>query len=207
MTGAMTAIGGGIIGGAITTNRVVRFLTTCDWNSILTRILQAYLRDHPQVLRISQSTIRSLNQLLRRLNNLTRMLPPDETTRIPSLKADLTRIGSRITDTKRIHDLIQRLAAANARQAPEAEIDRLVSELQLASDLFRDQDAAAPSLEEGWNEALARAFVLCDELQESLDAWLAAGTDDLETSIRRLVRELEVTANRLLRLSLPDSPS
>lgn len=69
MTGLLTSIGGWIIAGGIT-----RFLSTCDWKSIVSRLIQSYLADHARVLGSTLSNIRDLRRILNRIDNLTKIL-------------------------------------------------------------------------------------------------------------------------------------
>lgn len=198
MTGVFTAIGGWTIG--------ARFLSTYDWKLLAARVIQSYIKDHEQVLRNSLSTIRDMKRILHRIDDLTQILPPDELTQIFSLMDDLKRIIARIVDTKRIHDLIQQLDAAIALPAPPAEIATLLTELQVASDAFCEHDNGT-SLAEEWDACIARAYVQCCKLRRTLDAALAAGRYASGSGIRRLLRELEDTAKKLLEMSLADSVS
>ncbi|KAL0639019.1 hypothetical protein Q9L58_001900 [Maublancomyces gigas] len=198
MTGVFTAIGGWTIGAGIT-----RFLSTYDWKLLAARVVQSYIKDHGQVLRNSLSTIRDMKRILHRIDDLTQALPPDELSQILSLMDDLKRIMARIVDTKRIHDLIQKLDATIALPAPPAEIANLLTELQVASDAFCEHDNGT-SLEEEWDECIARAYVKCCKLRRILNSSLVAGTYDPEPGIRRLLRELEDTARKLLEMSFPD---
>lgn len=201
MTGVLTAIGGGIIGGGL------RFLSTCDWNLIRARLVQSYLWDHGLVFRTTLSTIGDLSRILRRLDTTTRHLPPDELCRILPLIDELNRLVSRITQTKRIHSLIQNLESAIARAAPDADVAQQLTELRVASDAFCAQETSAPSLPDEWDQCLLRADVQCNKLQQSLNEVLAKGAYDDDLYLRHRVQELENTSSTLLVMSLPDSQS
>lgn len=201
MTGVFT-----VIGASTMSVGILRFLSTCDWKLLAARVIQSYLKDHGQVLRNSLSTIRDLKRILHRIDDLAQILPPDELTEILSLIDDLKRIIARIVDTKRIHDLIQTLDAAIALSAPPTETDNLLTELQVACDAFCNHDNGT-SLPEEWDECIARAYVQCCKLRRILNTSLVEGVYDSEWGIRRLLKELEDTARKLLEMSLPDIES
>lgn len=200
MTGVFTAIGGWVIGGGI-----VRYLSTCDWVSFAARSIASFITKHVSVFRTSLSTVQELKKILHRVDELAQIMPADEQPRIRELMAELEQALGRITAITHLYDVVQNLNSTVTSEAPEAEIEKLVAELQVAADAFCEPDAGAATLEEEWEECRDRAFLTCSKLRRTLNVAIRKGTCPNEASVRRMVKELVEKGDELLEMSLAGS--
>lgn len=191
MTGVLTAIGGGIIGGGM-----AWCLVTRDWKSMISKLIQSYMHDHHQVVHSTLATIRDMRRILFRIDSLARTMSEDERTRILELIDEINRLFARIVEIKRVHTLMQNLESAITRDAPEDELAVLMEDLRGAWDAFCIQDAGAATLPDEWVACLELANTRCSELWEA--AWVLGAGQDL----RKLVRDLERKARELLQMTL-----